>query len=296
LNDNLRKINYTKFSKGPNKFKKYIRENSTKFSQNQSDISWNDISGVFVTIDNTFAGNDFRFVIFDTSTSLNYDIDDNRFYYYFPFYQNETLTLKFGSTGYDISYNNISPQKIYFGGIGYDASSQIIPLDPNNPTRTMTIRGIGSGGLELHCLTDMCDVLTPDGYKNVKYIDIGDIVLTEENREVRVKRKTHELYIINENTAPYLFMKQTIADNYPLEDILLSGRHLIKYNDKWYIPEKIGIKQLDIYSVNYYHLELENYTTDNIVINGGTIVESLTSHDPENHHRDAVEWHRRYYN
>jgi hypothetical protein len=29
--------------------------------------------------------------------------------------------------------------------------------------------------------------------------------------------------------------------------------------------------------INYYHIQLENYITDNLVVNNGTVVESLTS-------------------
>jgi len=299
--DNLNRLIYgTDTLTYKNDFKSYIRSYYNKFtSEKTAMVSWENISKLFTQTDSTFNGSPFKFVLLNDTLNNTYSVNlsepNPQFYYYFPFTFNDKLTLNIDASDYDISYNS-SQRRIYFGGTGYDASSQIIQLDPNNADRTMTIRGIGSGGLELHCLTDMCNVLTPDGYKNVKYINVGDIILTEDNREVRVKRKTHELYIINEHTAPYLIPKNTIDNKYPTEDIVLSGRHLIKYNDKWYIPEKIGIKQLDIYSVNYYHLELENYTTDNIIINGGTVVESLTTCDDENQHRDAVEWYRRYFN
>lgn len=294
LGNNLNRIKFNLNQNAPNKFKQNIRNNYNKFPQNSSsDVSWVDISGIFSTIDNTFNGNDFRFVLLKNTATNSYTINlSQQNYYYFPLYQsNDTLKINIDGSDYDISYNNT---QIYFGGIGHGASNEVIALDPNNLNRTMTIRGIGSGGVELHCLTDMCDVLTPNGYINVRKLNIGDYVITEDNREVQIKRITSDIYIPDTETYPYLVKKSSISKNYPSENILLSRRHLIKYNDKWYVPEKIGTIQTHTTYVHYYHIELENYTTDNLIINNGTVVESLTSEDIKYVERDAIEWHKRY--
>ena len=41
--------------------------------------------------------------------------------------------------------------------------------------------------------------------------------------------------------------------------------------------------------INYYHIQLENYATDNLVINGGLVVESLGNGSKI----DGIEWESR---
>ena len=51
--------------------------------------------------------------------------------------------------------------------------------------------GYYSGGNvnTLNCFTDTCDILTSSGYKNIKDLNIGDLVLTQDNREVPILDK-----------------------------------------------------------------------------------------------------------
>jgi len=48
---------------------------------------------------------------------------------------------------------------------------------------------IGGNNNTLNCFTDTCDILTSSGYKNIKDLNIGDLVLTQDNREVPILDK-----------------------------------------------------------------------------------------------------------
>ena len=51
---------------------------------------------------------------------------------------------------------------------------------------------------------------------------------------------------------------------------------MIKYKNKWIHPKKCNLfKKINLEKICYFHIELENYEKDNLVINGGLIVESL---------------------
>ncbi len=54
---------------------------------------------------------------------------------------------------------------------------------------------------------------------------------------------------------------------------------MIKYENNWIQPNKClkFSKDLSIKEIEYYHVELENFETDNLVINNGLIVEALGS-------------------
>ena len=170
-------------------------------------------------------------------------------------------------SGY-IFFNNIDPSginyndgdiiediidtKIYFGGVYF--YQPILP-----------------------CLTYDTLILTPKGYIPINQLKNGDLVVTDDNREVPISNIFKTIVKGTKSTYPYIIPKNSITENYPLEDIKLSGGHLIKYRDKWIIPSTNKIFKQDTSKkiINYYHIKLLNYETDNLIINNGTIVESF---------------------
>ena len=138
------------------------------------------------------------------------------------------------------------------------------------------------------CLTENTLVLTPSGYVKVSLLKEGDYVLTDDNRRVPIIKYSR---FMTENNNPYIIEKNSIGPNYPPEDISISGGHLIKYNNKWLLPSDMKNTKRDNSQaiVKYYHIALENYITDNLVINGGCVVESYGQRLTKNNN----EWIRR---
>lgn len=127
----------------------------------------------------------------------------------------------------------------------------------------------------LPCLLKDTRVLTPNGYELVQNLNIGDKVVTSDNRisEIIKIKKTNCIGSIK--TYPCLIPKNSIGNNYPNEDLIISQNHLIKYYNSWIIPKEYFRLDRTFTKINYYHLELENYLKDHLVINDGIVVESL---------------------
>lgn len=126
-----------------------------------------------------------------------------------------------------------------------------------------------------YCLTENTMVLTPSGYIKIDKLKIGDYVLTENNRKSKIISIYNDQFKSSFLTNPYIVPKNSLDNNYPPKEIRLSGNHLIKHNNKWIMPRNCNFKQdTSKKIINYYNIKLENYETDNLIINGGAIVAS----------------------
>lgn len=127
------------------------------------------------------------------------------------------------------------------------------------------------------CFTDKTKILTPNGYTNIENIKAGDYIITPDYRKVKIKNIIINIMKGTKKTYPYIVEKNSISYNYPIESFTISGDHLILYKNKWILPKNIpNIKQDTTQKIiKYYHIELENYETDHLIINNGTIVESF---------------------
>jgi hypothetical protein len=161
---------------------------------------------------------------------------------------------------------------------------------------TSVVLTVSNGG-PIPCLTEDTMVLTSNGYKNVKELNKDDYVITGDNRKVVIKDIFYTIVQGNKNTYPYIIPKNSIANNYPKVETRISGHHLIKYGDKWIHPIYSKMFQQDTNEkvIKYYHIELENYETDHLVINDGFVVESFAGYN--NRHNNIVNKQRinRYY-
>ena len=129
----------------------------------------------------------------------------------------------------------------------------------------------------LPCILSNTLIKTVKGYELIDDLVKGDLIITDDDRIVPiiniVKYKIDEP---KEEHYPVCIPKNFFAYQVPNKNTYLSENHAILYNDFWtngrinlnYF-EKIRIKPL------YYHMELPNYLTDNIVANNLT-VESWT--------------------
>lgn len=134
-------------------------------------------------------------------------------------------------------------------------------------------------GFAVPCLCENTKILTPKGYVTIEKLKINDLVLTDDNREIKIKNIFTTIVKGNNLTYPYIIKKDSISENYPPEDCKLSRNHLIKNGENWIHPKLSGLFKVDKSKemIKYYHIQLENYETDHLVINGGLVVESYTS-------------------
>ncbi len=145
------------------------------------------------------------------------------------------------------------------------------------------------------CLFEDTEVLTPSGYVSVKSLQEGDLVTTSDGRTSHIKRIWSSYMPLQEQFFPIVIKVNSIAENYPQQDCRLSKYHLINFNGNWITPyknEHIFKYDREVKSIKYYHLELENYMTDHLVINGGLVVESLGNENKES----GLEWEDRVNN
>jgi hypothetical protein len=173
-------------------------------------------------------------------------------------------------------------------------SSQI-DLSGTYPTHIIYIKAIGSATINVNCITEDTKILTPSGYIRVDQLCIGDEVITDKKKIVKIKNIMKDEFDGTPETYPYLIKQGSIAPNYPPKNVKLSGNHMIEYGGKWIAPSRSNMfKQIKVDKVKYYHVQLQNYVTDNLVVNGGAVVESYTG---DEHNLDYhLEWMRRYNN
>ena len=180
--------------------------------------------------------------------------------------------------------NSVTQDNIIFdGGLSnYNLTGQFARSSLIN-FRNWTIT---DGGLEnnnnIPCLTENTKILTPKGYIEISQLNLGDNIITDDNRIVQIKKIYKTTVKGNKHTYPYIIPKNSIALNYPENEVKLSRDHLIKYNDKWIRPGDNFKRDMTQENITYYHIQLENYITDNLVINNGFIVESLASSSKDN--------------
>jgi hypothetical protein len=181
------------------------------------------------------------------------------------------------SDGNESSYDTITINNI--SGVISTINSTI------SETYTIIIRNIGSYNITqfnltvlsdgpIPCLTEDTNVLTPYGYINITKLKKGNLIITDDNRNVQILNIYINIMKGNIDTYPCIIPKNSIGNNYPQEDFKISQNHLIKYNNKWILPKLFFKTDVEQKIIKYYHIELENYLTDNLVINNGVVVES----------------------
>jgi hypothetical protein len=146
---------------------------------------------------------------------------------------------------------------------------------PNSQT-IILVNPIGATGIP--CFVAGTRIMTPDGEKLVEDLRSGDIVLSADGRKLPATVYSTKIAKTTNQTAPYLIKAGTFGST-PNRDLYVSGKHAIQSaKGIWQIPEfSSSAKQVIIGSpVEYYHIELPNYFTDNIVANG-IVAESLAN-------------------
>ena len=194
-----------------------------------------------------------------------------------------------GVSHIDQNASSTSPQYIYLKL--FDITSQGTTTSHNvllSYTGTTVQQNLPWGGSDTHyvfnwvasgsdpvCLTDTCDILTPNGYVNVKDLSVGDLVTTPEGKDVKItkvmKPTTH---VAMGKALPHFIPKNSLGENKPTKDTFISKNHA--YNSG--IPSKgwlcgqfnIGhnATNWDKDFVTYYNIMTEDYPKHNLVVNG----------------------------
>lgn len=137
----------------------------------------------------------------------------------------------------------------------------------------INIHGIGSTlfsiddlSVVIPCLTETCNVLTPNGYVNVSGLKENDMVITSDDRQVPIFRIFKSV-----STKLPRVIRAGQYGNVPLIDTHLSDCHAYKVNNKWKLPKEENL-QIEWHEdqVTYYHIELPDYYNDHLVVNGLT--------------------------
>jgi hypothetical protein len=133
------------------------------------------------------------------------------------------------------------------------------------------------------CFPKGTRLLTATGYKLVEAIEQGELVVTSDGRRVPVVVRSRTIEETDKHSAPYTIPKSSLAPNVPSHTVRLSPNHAIQLRKGlWMLPfaaAKLGntnvVQESIGEPVTYYHFECPNYFTDNLVIEGGVVVESF---------------------
>ena len=126
------------------------------------------------------------------------------------------------------------------------------------------------------CLTDTCDILTPNGYVNIKDLSVGDLVTTPEGKNVKItkvmKPTTH--YAMGK-AYPHFIPKNSLGKDKPTKDTFVSKNHAYKSGDIWLCGQKNSRMCVQHNTTNwnkdfvtYYNIMTEDYPKHTLVVNG----------------------------
>ena len=256
-NSNIKSIKFTKAELGLNSF---FRDYIITFRNGETVVptDLNSDEGFYVVLDD---GESINFTL--QNTTLTFTRNDYIVERYFV-----TSTTDWGLLNIEIdtacnNFDTSNPSD----SASYLINDDIINLD----SRQFFIGSLGDGGPvesnDIPCFTNTCNILTSYGYINVSRLKIGDNVLTSDNRIVKIKN------ILKSNTyiknKPFLIKKDFYGKNLPIIDTHISPLHQYYINNKWYIPKEQNLSQeWNKNTLTYYHIQLDNYKTDNLVVNG----------------------------
>ena len=214
--------------------------------------------------------------------------------------QNGYTTLKiaaFNASNQSVSNFSAAPITITLNVPGYTAATLLVRTfdevgGAQRDSTTATRNGDGSYTMTLSHLTYLrisenvpcfvagTKILTAVGYKAVEDIVDGELVATADGRALPCKVYITEIDETTKENAPYVIPANTFGPRCPAKDLTISPLHAIQISrGVWQIPKMAaslynGIRQTPSgSSCTYYHLEMPNYLTDNLVAEG-TVVES----------------------
>ncbi len=130
------------------------------------------------------------------------------------------------------------------------------------------------------CFLEGQKVLTKRGYIEVENITSDDVIITHDNKLVKIKNIHKTTALPKYQNLPVCIPSNFFSKNYPSKNVYISQAHKILVGNSWvapiefpeYIRNKIIMKEYK-QMINYYHIELFDIN-DSIITDGGLIVES----------------------
>ncbi len=148
---------------------------------------------------------------------------------------------------------------------------------------------------KLPCFLPGTLIQTPEGLVPIENLEENDIIFNEFNEEVKISRvKSWSTSVFNDNVIPYIIPKDSLQQDYPIEDTYVSPFHQIKLpNGEYKCVYQINLpmikkfikyddskllkyKDLILDKVNYYNFILPD--NSNFIANG-MVVESLNKNN-----------------
>lgn len=120
----------------------------------------------------------------------------------------------------------------------------------------------------VECLNGETQILTEKGYKEIKGLMEGDVVIVGINEVERIKK----VHVMKHRGHLYKIPKGIFGNGIPNTDVLITGNHKFKYRNRWYKPKKYFNKVFFDEEMVLYHIELNN-VSKNFIANG-IVVES----------------------
>jgi large repetitive protein len=164
-----------------------------------------------------------------------------------------------------VSYSNVTQKSVYTFQTNHFTYFEAKPTNPNVP-----------------CFPAGTRVLTAEGFKAIETLRRSDRIVTPDGRALAFRMSSTRLERTTTATAPYHIPAHAFGRNSPPAPVTLSPNHAIQMRaGVWQIPAIAAklfptIRQVRVGEpITYYHIQLPNYFTDNIVVEGGVIAESF---------------------
>lgn len=213
--------------------------------------------------------------------SISWDAvaDDNGILGYLIWYYDTTYHL------FTVVNNNINTVNISNLSNGTTYVFRVSAYNVNGIGAMSNIVTIEPAGNSVPCLVSGTEVLTQNGYKRIETLNMGDdMIVTSDGRCVPFNIFKWHIDKTDRNNAPYRILAHSFDKNIPSQDMVLSPLHAFSIGrgrKVWQIPKYAaamnrGVVQEGIgLACDYYHIMLPNFYTDNLVIQGGNVVESF---------------------
>ena len=142
------------------------------------------------------------------------------------------------------------------------------------------------------CFQKGTRILTPEGYKQVEELEMGDLVTSTKNIKSSIPIKAIVKFIGNkEDGALYCLPKDSLKKGKPLNDLYMSADHAYKHNGVWKHMKCASATEFpnsrtkkytyvtDVDNIEYYHLVIEDYFAHTIVAEGVEVETCFKSND-----------------
>ncbi len=136
--------------------------------------------------------------------------------------------------------------------------------------------------ISLNCLLHGQRILTNNGFVEVEKLKEKDLIVTGDGRVVPIVKIHSSKVFAEKSNIPVRIPENYFSENYPSKSVFLSQAHSIQIikDDKvqWFNYRDCANDESLLFDdkkplIDYYHIELPNYYNDNIVCEGGLIVE-----------------------